>query len=100
MLAAPMGFRILVAGLLIAPLGFFLGMPFPLGILAIRNRPAGAVAWAWGLNGLFTVIGGLASVLLALSLGFRATLLIALLVYGVAFLVFRQLRAGLSEAPG
>jgi hypothetical protein len=52
------------------------------------------------LNGLFTVIGGLASVLLALSLGFRATLLIALSVYGVAFLVFRQLRAGLSEAPG
>jgi len=98
MLAAPVGIRMLAAAALIAPLGFFLGMPFPLGILAIRNRPSGAVAWAWGLNGLFTVIGGLAGVLLGLYLGFRATLLIALLVYGVAFVAFRDIRAGLAEA--
>lgn len=34
-------------------------MPFPLGILAIRHQPRGAVAWAWAwrTNGIFTAVG-------------------------------------------
>ena len=60
-LATPLPVRILAAVLLIFPLGFFLGMPFPLGILALDGLPQGAVAWAWALNGVFTVLGGVAS---------------------------------------
>jgi hypothetical protein len=85
--------RISLSSLLIFPLGFFLGMPFPLGILAIEKQPSGAIAWAWGLNGLFTVIGGLASVLLSIFVGFTATLLFALSLYVLAFLTFSRMRA-------
>src|SRR5262249_39513376 len=67
-LASPDAIRMIVASALMAPLGFFLGMPFPLGILVAQRQPAGAVAWAWGLNGLFTVIGSLGSVLLGLAI--------------------------------
>jgi sugar phosphate permease len=78
---------------LIFPLGFFLGMPFPLGILTLENLPRGAVAWAWGMNGLFTVMGGLAGVILSITWGFQVTLLIAAFQYVLAFLVFAKIRS-------
>jgi hypothetical protein len=43
-LALPLVGRIAAVGLMIFPLGFFLGMPFPLGVLAIANHPRGAIA--------------------------------------------------------
>ena len=84
--------RILAAIALIFPLGFFLGMPFPLGILSIEKQPTGAIAWAWAMNGLFTVIGGILSVLLSIFCGFKITLLAALLIYCLAFFLFAKMR--------
>jgi hypothetical protein len=92
-LASPLFIRILVACVLIFPLGFFLGMPFPLGILTLENLPRGAVAWAWGMNGLFTVIGGLASVILSITWGFQVTLLIAAFQYVIALFTFARIRS-------
>jgi len=91
-LALPLEGRALVAATMIFPLGFFLGMPFPLGILAIAHQPRGAIAWAWGMNGLFTVVGGLASVILGLELGFNFAIVIALALYGCALAVFPRMR--------
>lgn len=54
--------RILAAAAMMFPVAFFLGTPFPLGILAIANNPRPIVAWAWSMNGLFTVVGGFMSV--------------------------------------
>jgi spermidine synthase len=91
-LALPLGGRVLVAAVMIFPLGFFLGMPFPLGILAIANQPRGAIAWAWGMNGLFTVVGGLASILISLLRGFNFAVCVALVLYAAAMLVFVAMR--------
>src|SRR5262245_8738553 len=87
----------LVAAALMLRLGYFLGMPFPLGILVAERHPAGAVAWAWGLNGLFTVIGSLGSVLLGLAIGFQATILVAVAIYAAAGLAFAGLRRSIAE---
>uniref|UniRef100_A0A7C4MQD1 Spermidine synthase n=1 Tax=Desulfatirhabdium butyrativorans TaxID=340467 RepID=A0A7C4MQD1_9BACT len=92
LLAEPTWLRIGISFLLILPLGFFMGMPFPLGILAIRNRHPGTIAWVWAMNGFFTVIGGLISVLLAIRVGYQWTLLLALTVYAVAALLFVRLQ--------
>lgn len=75
-------------------LGIFLGMSFPLGILTIKERisPSGAIAWAWAMNGLFTVIGGIASVLLSIFFEFNTTLIVALSIYLIAFILFMSLR--------
>jgi len=83
-LAFPQAGRVLIAALAIFPIGFFLGMPFPLGILAIASRPQGAVAWAWGMNGAFTVIGGVLSVFLSIAFGFTVALLVAATIYVLA----------------
>jgi hypothetical protein len=90
-LASTLLIRIIVAVLLLIPLGFFLGMPFPLGILAIEKQPAGSIAWAWGLNGLFTVVGGLLSLILSILIGFQGTILVALAIYFLAFLIFARI---------
>lgn len=91
-LAWPLPARIATAMLLLFPLSFCLGMPFPLGILAVRTLPAGAVAWAWALNAVFTVAGGFASIVASLLVGFRATLLGALATYAIALAAFALLR--------
>jgi hypothetical protein len=84
--------RLAVAGGMIFPMAFFMGMPFPLGILSLQSKPRGAIAWAWSMNGLFTTVGGVASAVCSLWLGFRATTLLALAVYAVAGLAFVPLR--------
>ena len=72
--------RIVASVALLVPLGFFLGMPFPMGLALIGKRRQQAVPWAWGMNGMFTVIGGLASVVLSLAYGFRITLFVVVLM--------------------
>ncbi len=69
---------------LIAPLGFCLGMPFALGIAGSYGKGRGAVGWAWAVNGLFTVLGSIFSILLAIYIGFTLTLYIAFGLYILA----------------
>lgn len=69
---------------LIAPLGFFMGMPFAIGIAGSHRNGKGAVGWAWAINGLFTVLGGVFSIVMAIYLGFFYTLLIAFFLYLLA----------------
>jgi len=85
--------RILFTTLIIFPIGFFLGMPFPLGVLSIEGRSRGAVAWAWGMNGAFTIIGGVSSVVLSVLYGFTVTLLTSTVVYLIAAIVYPKLSA-------
>lgn len=94
-LQTPTLVRIAAAVIMLFPLGFFLGMPFPLGILTIAQQPSGSIAWAWAMNGLFTVVGGVGSVLLSIYLGFKITLALAITIYVLAFFVFSRLRAAI-----
>ena len=60
--------RIVVAGGILFPIGFFMGMAFPVGMKFAETRMDSLTAWFWGINGAASV---LASVLtLVLSLGF------------------------------
>ncbi|MFC3550641.1 hypothetical protein ACFOLC_06380 [Lysobacter cavernae] len=68
----------------IAPLAFAMGQPFPLGLARLaRNAPA-FVPWAWGLNGCASVVAAIAALLLAMAIGLRAALLVALALYAFA----------------
>ena len=92
LLALPLGARLLAAVILVFPLAFFMGMPFPLGVLAVQDLSRAAVAWGWGMNGLFTVIGGLGSVVISVNYGFRAALIAGLMIYAIAWLSFAGMR--------
>jgi uncharacterized membrane protein len=73
-----------------------MGMPFPLGILTLQRQPKGSIAWAWGMNGLFTVIGGLFGIVSSVQWGFNITLLIACVFYALAFWVFSRIRSDIQ----
>ena len=96
-LARPLAGRIAWSGALVFPLGFCLGMPFPLGILAVSDQPRGAVAWACGMNGIFTAGGGLLAALLSLKAGFNFTILVALACYAGALATFAWMRGWAPE---
>jgi len=83
--------RILISIMMIFPLAFFLGMPFPLGVLAVQHKPAGTVAWAWAFNGLFTVAGGIFAAIFSVYFGFKATMLVALSAYVLAYFMYKKL---------
>jgi hypothetical protein len=73
--------RIVVSALMIFPLGFFLGMPFPIGISLIPDTEKRYIPFAWGINAFFSVIGSVISIILAMTIGFKAVFLLASLIY-------------------
>ena len=79
-----LGWKILFALLLVAPLAFCLGMPFPLGLAAVAAGAAPLVPWAWGINGFASVVATLLATLLAIHWGYTAVLVLAAACYGLA----------------
>lgn len=65
----------------VTPLGFVLGMPFPLGLRLAMECSSALGSWAWGVNGFFTVIGTVLALMLGMMIGFRIVLLIACACY-------------------
>ena len=80
--------RVLVSVLLIAPLAFCMGMPFPLGMARLAASAPSLTPWAWGINGCASVLSAILAALLAIQFGFMTVVLVALLLYGVAALSY------------
>lgn len=83
--------RILISILLIFPLGFFMGMPFPLGISLIRDEENRYIPLAWAVNGFFSVIGTVITMILAMILGFKIVFTISGIFYLIS-MIFMSLR--------
>ena len=73
---------------LIAPLGFLMGMPFPLGLRRIAETAPAFIPWAWAINGFASVLSTALAVMLAMAFGFTAVLSAAVVLYGLAALLF------------
>ncbi len=73
--------RVAVALGLIAPLGFCMGLPLPIGLRRLAARAPEALPWAWGINGCASVVGAVFAALLALQFGFTAVVLVAVWLY-------------------
>ena len=86
-----LGARIAVAVALIAPLGLVMGMPFPQGLRQTGQGSLPAPPFYWGLNGVMSVIGSVATVLLALVFGFQVAMLVGSALYLVAGLAASDL---------
>ena len=71
-------------------------MPFALGIAGSYEKGAGAVGWAWAVNGLFTVLGSIMCVIAAIYVGFAVTLMVAFGLYLLAGLLLPRFSTGLQ----
>ncbi len=81
--------RVLITLLLIAPLAFCMGLPFPLGLRRLAEEDPEFIPWAWGINGFASVISAALAALLAIQFGFTAVLLASLVLYLIATALFR-----------
>ncbi|HBA64695.1 MAG TPA: SAM-dependent methyltransferase [Methylococcaceae bacterium] len=73
---------------LIAPLGFFMGMPFPMGMASLGRSVPALIPWAWGVNGCASVISAILAALIATEFGFTVLVFSALWLYALAALSF------------
>ena len=80
-LASSDAVKIAVSIGLIAPLAFFMGMPFPLGIDWLQKQHPHLIAWAWGINGYASVVSAILATCLAIAFGFNIVILLAVGVY-------------------
>jgi SAM-dependent methyltransferase len=85
----PTAARVAVALALLAPLGFCMGLPLPLAMLALGRREPGGIPWAWAINGASSVVASVGALWLAAFWGFSAVFLLALGCYALATLSAR-----------
>ena len=83
--------RVLAVVVTLLPLGFLLGVFFPVGLAVVARKNEDTIAWAWGINGGFSVLGSILSIILAQFFGFNAILLLAAVIYLTAYLAFRRM---------
>lgn len=76
--------RVAAAVLIIAPVGFLMGVPFPGGIRLLSGSDSVQVPWAWGINGCFSVVSTVLAVWLALEWGYNTVLITGALAYALA----------------
>jgi hypothetical protein len=100
------GYRLLVSGILLVPLGFVMGMPFPTGLRALAALPApefpagqtgsdNAIEWAWAMNAAASVLGSVLAMVIAIQFGLTVTLACGAAAYVMALLLMPTLRTKL-----
>jgi hypothetical protein len=86
-IALPFQLKIIVTGVLIAPLAFVMGIPFPLGLRLLSQGDDRQVGWAWGINGCLSVVTASATMLFAAEGGLFFVFLCGAFMYVVAMFV-------------
>ncbi len=98
------GYRLAVCAMLLIPLGFVMGMPFPTGLRALAARSASdvspgvaaednAVEWAWAMNAAASVLGSVLAMVIAIQFGLTVTLACGIAAYLAALALLPALRA-------
>jgi spermine/spermidine synthase len=80
--------RYLGSILLIVPLGFFMGMPFPMALSKLSQTMPELIPWAWGINGCASVISAILATIVAMQFGFSVLIMLAVVLYLVAAIYF------------
>jgi hypothetical protein len=80
----PFSLRVALTVLLLGPAGIALGMAMPLGLGRLAELHPEGVAWAWGVNGVASVVASAGAITVAIAAGFPAATLVALACYAGA----------------
>ena len=86
--AASMPVRIAASVGILFPLGFFMGMAFPLGMQLASSRASSLTPWLWGVNGATSVLASVLALILALSFGISFSFWVGCGFYLLALLAF------------
>lgn len=87
-LGLPLILKVLIAAVFIAPLGFFLGIPYPTGLATLSESRKSILPWAYGVNGALSVTGSVLTRLISTAVGFPVVLAAFALLYLLAGAMF------------
>jgi hypothetical protein len=73
-LAWPIAARAVVAAVLLGPIGFLLGVPYPMGLGAVAARAPLRVPWLWAMNSATSVLGSVLATVVSLHGGIDASI--------------------------
>jgi len=107
LIGLPFWLKLAVSAVVLAPLGLFMGMPFPTGLRVIAGTTElevpgselgepvpsddNAVEWAWAMNAAASVLGSVLAMVIAIRFGLTVTLASGAGTYALALLLFPAL---------
>jgi hypothetical protein len=87
LLAYGLVIRAIACSVLLLPLGFLLGIPFPTGIQLLKqNNLEKYIPWMYGVNGFFTVLGSVSAVILSMTFDFTLSFFAGWSMYLIIFI--------------
>jgi predicted membrane-bound spermidine synthase len=92
--------RILVAGAILFPLGFFMGMPFPMGMKLASSKSPALTPWLWGVNGATSVCASVISAIIALVAGISAAYWTGVCCYFIAVVAISVAKLSAPQRAG
>ena len=91
--------KVLISAILLVPLGFAMGMPFPTGLRARAGdgeTSEHSIEWAWAMNAASSVLGSVLAIVIAIEFGLNVTLTCGAAAYVLALLFHSRLRSTIS----
>ncbi len=70
---------------LLSPIGFLMGMPLPTGMRVLKSHLPTYIPWMWAINGAFSVLGAVLTVVVGILYGASYALSMGILIYLLAF---------------
>ena len=83
-------YRQTLSFILLFPLGFFMGIPFPTGIKLLERYNTKIIPWAWCINGCSSVVSSILVIIIALTFGFKTALILSAVAYSGGFLMLSK----------
>jgi hypothetical protein len=97
----PFAVRLLIVIAAVGPLGVLLGTFVPIALDHLKESASALVPWAWGVNGIASVMAPVLAAAFSMTWGIGALFLAAIPLYLVVALVAPvPARAGLASAAG
>jgi hypothetical protein len=98
--ALPLAMRFVACFVLILPPALLMGFPMPMAMTTLARLGKDRVfAWAWGINGCFSVIGAALTPIAAIAIGLNAVLATAAVLYVVAIAALGALFRPVVASP-
>jgi hypothetical protein len=72
---------------ILAPIGFLMGMPLPTGMRVLKSHLPTHIPWMWAINGAFSVLGAVLSVVIGILYGASYAMGMGILIYLVALCI-------------
>ena len=88
LLSWPLWARVVGALFGLAPLGFLMGLPFPMGLAWLKTRAPRLIPWVWAINGCASVVASVLAAILALSYGYTFVMFVGTVAYAIGGIVF------------